>query len=398
MNNILIFGMTENPGGVESFLMSYIRKINRGNFKFDFLCNFHEDAAYEDELIAMGGKVFHITARSENYRHDKIAYEDELISYGCEIYHITARSKDYKKYKREMQQFFKENASQYDTIWVNVCSLANIDYLKYAKKYGIKRRIIHSHNSMNMDSKLRGLLHAYNKRHIDKYATDFWACSKEAGEWFYSKQIMQGANYKEIKNAIDISQYKYDEDIRIAYRKKYGVEDKFVIGNVGRLQFQKNQLFLLDIFASVLKKKPEAILWMIGQGEDEDKIREKIQKLNLGTAVKMLGVRNDVPNLLQAMDVFVFPSVFEGLGIALLEAQATGLTCIASKDVIPEEVKVTPQLQFVSLEESAEVWADRILNAEYCEKRDTLFQLAMKAGYDINTEVGRLETLLGEKR
>ena len=134
------------------------------------------------------------------------------------------------------------------------------------------------------------------------------------------------------------------------------------------MQFQKNQLFLLDIFASVLKKKPEAILWMIGQGEDEDKIREKIQKLNLGTAVKMLGVRNDVPNLLQAMDVFVFPSVFEGLGIALLEAQATGLTCIASKDVIPEEVKVTPQLQFVSLEESAEVWADRILNAEYCEK------------------------------
>ena len=102
MNNILIFGMTENPGGVESFLMSYIRKINRGNFKFDFLCN----------------------------SHDKIAYEDELISYGCEIYHITARSKDYKKYKREMQQFFKENASQYDTIWVNVCSLANIDYLK----------------------------------------------------------------------------------------------------------------------------------------------------------------------------------------------------------------------------------------------------------------------------
>ena len=370
MNNILIFGMTENPGGVESFLMSYIRKINRGNFKFDFLCN----------------------------SHDKIAYEDELISYGCEIYHITARSKDYKKYKREMQQFFKENASQYDTIWVNVCSLANIDYLKYAKKYGIKRRIIHSHNSMNMDSKLRGLLHAYNKRHIDKYATDFWACSKEAGEWFYSKQIMQGANYKEIKNAIDISQYKYDEDIRIAYRKKYGVEDKFVIGNVGRLQFQKNQLFLLDIFASVLKKKTEAILWMIGQGEDEDKIREKIQKLNLGTAVKMLGVRNDVPNLLQAMDVFVFPSVFEGLGIALLEAQATGLTCIASKDVIPEEVKVTPQLQFVSLEESAEVWADRILNAEYCEKRDTLLQLAMKAGYDINTEVGRLETLLGEKK
>ena len=100
---------------------------------------------------------------------------------------------------------------------------------------------------------------------------------------------MQGANYKEIKNAIDISQYKYDEDIRIAYRKKYGVEDKFVIGNVGRLQFQKNQLFLLDIFASVLKKKPEAILWMIGQGEDEDKMREKIQKLNSRNSCKNVG-------------------------------------------------------------------------------------------------------------
>lgn len=121
--------------------------------------------------------------------HDKIAYEDELISYGCEIYHITARSKDYKKYKREMQQFFKENASQYDTIWVNVCSLANIDYLKYAKKYGIKRRIIHSHNSMNMDSKLRGLLHAYNKRHIDKYATDFGPVPKRLENGFIQNKL-----------------------------------------------------------------------------------------------------------------------------------------------------------------------------------------------------------------
>ena len=136
MYKILVFGMTENPGGVESVIMNYYHYMDKNTFHFDFLCN----------------------------SYNKIAFEEEIISNGSQTFHFPARSKNYKKYKKELKNFFENNASKYDAIWVNVCSLANIDYLKMAKKYGIKRRIIHSHNSQNMDSRLRGILHKYNKK------------------------------------------------------------------------------------------------------------------------------------------------------------------------------------------------------------------------------------------
>lgn len=163
MYKILVFGMTENPGGVESVIMNYYHYMDKNTFHFDFLCN----------------------------SYNKIAFEEEIISNGSQTFHFPARSKNYKKYKKELKNFFENNASKYDAIWVNVCSLANIDYLKMAKKYGIKRRIIHSHNSQNMDSRLRGILHKYNKKRIAYYVTDFWSCSKEASEWFYDSSIIK---------------------------------------------------------------------------------------------------------------------------------------------------------------------------------------------------------------
>ena len=131
MIRILVFGMTENPGGVESFLMNYYRHIDKNKIQFDFLCNSYNKVAYEDELISLGGRV----------------------------YHITSRSKNYIKFTKELKELFDTHSSEWDGIWVNVCSLANIDYLKYAKKYGIKKRIMHSHNSHHMDGRLSGLLH-----------------------------------------------------------------------------------------------------------------------------------------------------------------------------------------------------------------------------------------------
>ena len=161
MIKILVFGITQNPGGVESVIMNYYQKLNKNKIQFDFLCNTLE-VAYEKEILKLGGKIYRITARSENA----------------------------KKYKKELEDFYKKHAHEYNAIWVNVCSLANIDYLKMAKKYNIKYRIIHSHNSENMDSKLRGILHKINKKLIKKYATDYWACSEEAGKWFFNKKIM----------------------------------------------------------------------------------------------------------------------------------------------------------------------------------------------------------------
>ncbi len=231
---VLVFGITENPGGVESVIMNYYRNIDREKIKFDFLCN-TEIVAYEEEIKKLGG----------------------------EIYRITARSKDRKKYKEDMKKFFEEHAKEYTTIWVNVCSLANIDYLIYAKKYGIKRRIIHSHNSRNMDGFLRGMLHRLNKLILGEYATDFWACSEEAGKWFYYPSVRESSKYLIVNNAIDLDKYKYNPEIRKEYRKDLKLEDKLVIGNIGRLHFQKNQIFLIKIFKEIVKKNENSHLIII---------------------------------------------------------------------------------------------------------------------------------------
>ena len=363
MIKILVFGITQNPGGVESVIMNYYQKLNKDKIQFDFLCN-----------------------------TPKVAYENEILQLGGKIYRITARSSNRKKYKEELEKFYKEHAHEYNAIWVNVCSLANIDYLKMAKKYNIKYRIIHSHNSENMDSKLRGILHKINKIFIDKYATDFWACSDEAGKWFFNKKIMSSDKYLVVNNAVDTEKYKFDENIRKKYRQDLKIENEFVIGNVGRLHFQKNQEFLIDIFNEINKKIDNAKLLIIGQGEDEEKLKNKVKELGLDEKVGFLGVRYDIPNLLQAMDAFVFPSVFEGLGLALIEAQSSGLQTYASKDVIPNVVKMSEDFHFISLNEMPEEWAKIILENRKDRNNNEVANINIKkSGYDIGEETKKLE-------
>lgn len=364
MKKVLVFGITDNPGGVESVIMNYYRNIDREKIQFDFLCN-TEIVAYEDEIKKLGGT----------------------------IYRITARSKNRKKYKIELDSFFKLHSKKYSTIWVNVCSLANIDYLIYAKKYGIKHRIIHCHNSQNMDSKLRGILHLINKPRLIEYATDFWTCNIKSNKWFYSNEIIKTGQIMPVNNAIDANAFKFDKKIRDAYRKKLNVENKFVIGHVGRFHFQKNQLFLIDIFNEIHKRNADSVLFLIGQGEDEAKIVSKIDSLGLNDSVKLLGTRNDVNKLMFAMDVFLFPSLFEGLGIVLLEAQAAGLPCVASCDDTPPEVKMTDNFRFLYLNAPIDKWADTVLEFNDV-KRDSNNDFLKKNNYDISCEVKKIEKYL----
>lgn len=367
MNRILVFGMTENPGGVESFLVNYYRHINRDKVQFDFLCNSYNDVAYEQELIEMGARMFHITARSENL----------------------------KKYKKELKNLFAEHYKEWKAIWVNVCSLANIDYLKLAKKYGIRKRIIHSHNSQNMDNKLRGILHNINKKNITKYATDFWACSDDAAKWFYNEL----KNVVIIRNAIDVEKLSFDIDKRKKIRKNMGFNDSFIVGNVGRLHFQKNQKFVLDIFAEVIKRIPSAKLVLIGQGEDEAKLKERCKQLKIEENVLFMGIQKNIDEWLSAFDVFLFPSLFEGLSIAALEAQASGIPVLASANVISKEAKLNENFKFYSLDNTARDWAKQLLYLrENCkrEAKKCVMQNFMQSGYEINTEVKKLEKLLME--
>ncbi len=363
MYRVLVFGMTENPGGVESFLLNYYRNIDKSKVQFDFLCNSHNPVAYEDELLSMGGHT----------------------------YHITARSADYKKYKIQLEELFREHSKDWDAIWVNVSSLANIDYLKIAKRYGIRRRIIHSHNSRNMDSRLRGLLHQKNRMIIDRYATDFWACAPDAARWFYRPGLIDRAVI--IHNAIDVDRLFYDEEKRKEYREQLGCQDKYLIGNIGRLHFQKNQTFLLDVFAEMLKLEPECRLVLVGQGEDEAMLKKKASDLKISDKVYFVGLQKDIPGWLSAFDLFLFPSVFEGLSVVALEAQANGVPVLASEGVITEEVRMNENFIFYSLEKSPVEWARKALDMKTCRRpdRQTIRSNFVSRGYEIQTEAKKLE-------
>lgn len=397
MYNVLVFGMTENPGGVESFLMNYYRRIDRSRFHFDFLCNSYDPVAYEDEIHAMGGRTIHFTSRRQNPI----------------------------RFRRELESFFAKHAKEYQAIWVNVNSLANIDYLKMAKKYGIPRRIIHSHNAQNMDTRLRGMLHEANRGKVGSFATDFWACSDYAARWFYAGRGGKGSLRHPavvIRNAIDVEAIQAGISRRDQYRALAGADaakgtaggtsgsaacgwsDKYILACIGRLHFQKNQKFAIDVLARLLPDMPDARLLLIGQGEDEEMLRAHVRELNLEEYVYFAGVVTDVAGWLGASDFFLFPSVFEGLGIAGLESQAAGLPTLASSGVIPEDIAVTDRLQFYPLEKGPDGWAGQVRRMrEELPPRPLLPEDPMwkkltddftEKGYNSAAETVRLEKLL----
>ena len=362
MRKVLVFGITDNPGGIESVIMNYYRTFDKNKIQLDFLCN-TEKVAYENEIKKLGGKIYRIVARSKNYR----------------------------KYKQQMKDFFSKNSKEYDCIWVNVCSLANIDYLKYAKRFNIKKRIIHCHNSQNMDSFLRGILHRINRLIIRKYATDFWSCSTSASKWFYSNSIIMSSKYRLINNAINLKKYNFDEAKRQNYRKDLKIHDKIVLCNVGRLHFQKNQDFLIDVFKEFTEIQENSILLLVGEGEDRAKLERKIKKYELDHKIKMLGLQSDVSKILQGSDIFVMPSLFEGLSLSLIEAEASGLPVFVS-DAISSESRMSEYYYELPLTKSAKEWANYIMNnynkLPLREKRENYIK---ERGFDIEVEAKKVE-------
>lgn len=357
MKKILVFGMTENPGGVESVIMNYYREIDKNRLQFDFLCN-SAVIAYEQEIEELGGK----------------------------IYHIVSRKKDFFKFKKQLAEFMKNHAFEYDAIWVNVCSLVNIDYLIAAKKYGISKRIIHCHNSSNDGGKMKFLMHQFNKYRLKKYATHFWSCSDEASPWFFSNSIMNDKDYKVVVNAIDVSKFEQNEKIRKKIREDLGLQDKVVIGHAGRFHFQKNHRFLIEIFKCLVNRNSKYHLVLVGQGELESEIKNLVNRYGLNNCVTFLGKRENMNELYQAMDVFVLPSLFEGLAVVTLEAQAAGVPCVFS-DKVSSDAKINDNVVFVELNKNVEVWADTV---------ETIMKIKCKnkmisSKYNIQTQVKNFE-------
>ncbi|MCT1901857.1 glycosyltransferase family 1 protein [Oceanobacillus sojae] len=361
MIRVLHIVSSMNRGGIEAFLMNIYRNIDRSKIQFDFLLHTEEECAYNDEIRELGGI----------------------------IYSIPPRSKGYQKNKKALESFFKEHRS-YKIIHQHVSSLSYITPVKVAKKYNIPIRIIHSHNVNYSGSKVHKYLHIFNKLQISKYVTSIRACSQKALDWVTSSRVMKKVDCQIINNAIDIDLYKYNIDKRKKYRQELNLEGNVIFGHIGRFHKQKNHSFLIDIFKQIQKQLSNSKLMLIGSGAEEDAIKLKVEKYNLQDKVIFTGNRSDVPDLFQAMDVFVFPSLYEGLGIVLIEAQAAGLKCFTSKEEVPKEVGITDLVNFVSLNKSAKEWADEIMeNLNYF--RDDTSHLIESKEYGIKQVTKQLE-------
>jgi glycosyltransferase involved in cell wall biosynthesis len=364
---ILVVGMTNSPGGLESFVMSYCEQLTTAKLHFDFLCRF-PDCSFAGHIADMGGK----------------------------IYHITRRSKNPLKFYRQIHAFFREHANEYDVIWDNECMISDLTPLRLAKRCGIPRRIYHSHSVDNADDSLKGhireLLHRYHRRSLERVATDLWACSQEAARWAYPKSVLDRQTYRIIPNAISIEQYRYDPQVREEYRHLLGLDHAYVIGNVGHLQSIKNQSFLLDAFAAFHRQFHDAVLLLVGEGADRGALEQRARTLKLSEAVRFLGHRGDVPKLLQVMDLFAMPSKFEGLGIAAVEAQVSGLPCLLS-DRLPREVRFRENVLFLPLD-TVQRWSEAMarIRGQGGTRTDGCAS-ARAAGYDILEEAGHLEAL-----
>ena len=319
-----------------------------------------------------------------------LLYEDEIESLGGRVYHMCPMyPSKFHQYKKEVKEFLQEHP-EYKIIHSNLEERSYLP-LKVAKKMGVPVRISHSHNRpLGINPKL--FVRYYFRFMLKYYNTHMFSCGEEAGDWLYGKKNRDKVII--MKNAIDANGYRYNEAVQDEMRKQLGLTDKKTIGHVGRFFPQKNHEFLIDIFDAIHKKEPDAVLVLVGGGETDDilknHIKEKVAKLGLTDSVKFLGVRNDVEKVVQTFDVFLLPSLFEGLPVTMVEAQAAGLPCVIS-DRVPVECDITGNVTVVPLDETPEKWADVVIDKIInFEKKDTYSQI-VDAGFDIKAQAVWLE-------
>ena len=293
------------------------------------------------------------------------------------------------------EQFFSEHHSEYDIVHLHAPYIAFL-CMPVAAKYGISHRIVHSHATVYAESKGKAVRNRMLWSISQKYITDRIGCSQAAGAFLFGKK-----DYTVLKNAICCDEYAYNETARNEIRTQYQAKDKLVIGNVGRFSQQKNQMYLVDIFSEIRRIHKDSVLWLVGDGELRPQIEEKIKQLGLINSVKIFGMVDNTGELYQAMDVMVMPSLFEGLPMTGVEAQACGLPCVFS-DTITREVDVMGS-PFLSLEESKAEWAKTAVRAagrykESGKERRSFGKELAEHGFDIRVEAGRLEEMYEEMK
>lgn len=348
--------------GVQSFLMNIYRNIDREKYQFDFLTHYSEKQFYDDEILKLGGKIYRLTVREDH----------NLL-----------------KYMKDLNRFFNEHM-EYQIVHGHMDSLG-VFYLEAAKLHKVPCRIAHAHTVIIGGDYKKRLRNLFN-RAFKLNATLLLACSPEAGEYMFRK-----SKFNVMKNPIDIKRFSYNESVRKQVREELQITDQIVIGHVGRFAKAKNHEFLLNVFQNILLMEPNAVLLLVGQGEMEANIHEKASDLGIEQNIIYLGVRQDVWRIYQAMDAFVFPSIFEGLGIVAIEAQSAGLPTLCS-DRIPALARATDLFNSLSLEESAAAWAEAVLAVIKDTVRTDQTEALTTAGYDVKSVAQELVDMYTNKR
>ena len=334
-------------------IMNYYRCIDRGEVQFDFLVHRQSEGVFDTEIEALGGRIYHLPR----------------LNPFNPIYRI------------KLHNFFC-NHNEYSIIHVHQDCMSGV-ILKSAKKTGCMVRIAHSHNS-NQEHNFKYPIKLLYKRAIPRYATHLFACGEEAGKWMFGNH-----RFDIVRNGIDVEKYRYNIKDRQRIRNEFNVLDnELLVGNVGRFSEQKNHKFIIDVFEAI-QRNNQAKLLLVGNGELLDEIIKLVNQKNLSDKVIFAGLRNDIPSILQAIDVFLMPSLYEGVPVALIEAQAAGIPCIIS-DTIPEESVLTESCLRLSLNIEPKEWAESLVSFSENGRSDNTESIK-KAGYDVRTEALNLQ-------
>lgn len=354
---VLQINYAMDMGGAETLLMNLYRNIDRTRVQFDFLLHCPNESVYEKEILSLGGKIYKIP---RYLGFNKISYE------------------------RKLTEFLKAHP-EHIIIHDHLMDSAS-ETLRIAKRLG-RITIAHSH-AASAPFSLTDIYRFFFRRNLWKIADYRFACSNEAGKWLYRGK----ADFTILKNGIIIDRFKFSEKTREIKRKEFGIDNSTrIVGTIGRLVKEKNQIRLLEIMKNLISIDENSVLIIIGEGPLEHKLKSTTKILNLEDKVIFTGQRTDANELLMAMDCFVLPSLSEGFGIALIEAQATGLPCVFS-DIIPKDVDLIPELiHRVSLSDSNETWTQTILNCRVLNNKENAWKDVARNGYDIRNSSEQLQ-------
>lgn len=355
---IRVLHITEmlSAAGIESFIMNMYRNIDRSKVQFDFMVLRNQKEFYDDEVRKLGGRKYYVHS---NISNTWLRVLDEAY---------------------QIEKFLKEH--QYDIIHIHYTTPLRAPYLLAAKKAGAHTRIYHAHSAaVSGKSKVKMIVYEHYRDRIIKWGTDWFGCSRAAAEWIFPQKNVDNDEIEIVYNGIDTKRFRYNEKMRNMIRTELGLVDDFVLIHTGRFIDQKNQSFVLDIFKKIKKRYSKSKLIFLGTGDLMNEIEQKAQRLGIKTDVLFLGVKDNVQDYLSAADCYIMPSLYEGLPVAAIEAQCSGLPCVMSEN-ITREVALTGSIDFLPLDESVDTWADEVLKYKNFRRVDGS-QIVADKGYDV---------------